>query len=240
MTKEEEICLAVDAFTPDTLPMARLAVYLREFSLLLGNDAYVHLSKVKAGSANIVAYSEPQATPKIKNRINEVLIGAAPKPAMKAHRAIDDLLAEDNAIGHISIGSTTVIEFPGRRRAAREQIGPVRRNTTIEGQIFSIGGKDDTINVHLRNGDKEYRCEVGVDLARKLLGYFRGGKVRIFGACDWYRIDSHWVPAGTLAASDFVPLDNRDLSDTVNDLRTMFGDVDEAEFMATMSELRHG
>ncbi len=88
---------------------------------------------------------------------------------MKAFADVDDLLAEDNAIAEVFIGKSRVIEFPGRRRASAEEFGPVKRTASIDGQIFSIGGKDQTINVHLRNGEKELKCVVSVKLARRVM-----------------------------------------------------------------------
>jgi hypothetical protein len=237
--KREEITLEIDVFTPDTLPMARLAQYLEQFSELLGHEANVHFSRLMEGSARCKAFADTQVAPKIRERVEAVVDGSAPKSALKAHGAIDDLLAADNAIGGVYLGEEKIIEFPGRRRATREKVGPVRRTTSIEGQIFSLGGKDDTINVHLRNKDQAYRCEVSVDLARKLAPYFLNGNVRLFGQGDWYRVDSVWQMAN-FTAVDFVPLEKNKLSESIADLREIFSDVSGEDFLRTMEELRRG
>src|SRR5258706_6917806 len=156
--KREEITLEIDVFTPETLPMARLAQYLAEFSELLGHEANVHFARLSKGSARCKAFADVQVAPKIRERVESVVDGSAPNNAFRAHVAIDDLLAADNAIGGVYLGEERVIDFPGRRRANKEKIGPVRRSTSIEGQIFSLGGKDDTINVHLRHKNQTYRC----------------------------------------------------------------------------------
>jgi len=87
---------------------------------------------------------------------------------MEGHSRIDELLVEDNAIGHVKLAGHNVMEFSGRRRAAQEVFGPVQRSSSVEGQIHSIGGKDETINVLLKDGEREVRCVVSILLARDL------------------------------------------------------------------------
>ena len=140
--------------------MSRLAEYLKSFAAMLGSEANVHFDSVLEGSAACQAFVEPQDAPKVRQRVQGIPSKTAPKSAMKAYADIDDLLVKDNAIGHVAIDGHNLIEFPGRRRAKRETIGPVRRSTFIEGQVYSIGGKDETINIHLRNGETELKCEV--------------------------------------------------------------------------------
>ena len=158
---------------------------------------------------------------------------------MRARQEIDDLLAEDNAIGHVALGEARVVEFPGRRRAAHEKIGPVRRATAAEGQIFSIGGKDETINVHLRNKAEEIRAEVSIALARDLAPYFLTGRVRLYGEGDWYRIDGIWTRSN-FTATAFVPLNGHSLADAVDSLREVFSGVAPDGFISAMAELRRG
>lgn len=237
--KREEIVLEIDAYTPATLPMARLAEYLAQFALLLGNEANVHFSKLSKGSARCVAYADEQATPKVRERVESVVSGTAPKPAMKAHKEIDDLLAHDNAIGGVYLGQQKLIEFPGRRRAQKEKIGPVRRDTSLDGQIFMIGGRDETINVHLRNGEKTFRCEVSIDLARRLAPYFLNGSVRLFGHGEWYRIDSHWEMANFVAV-DFTELERKTLNESIGGMRGIFSSVQPEGLLSDLEDLRRG
>src|SRR5262249_34336405 len=145
----QEISLVIDRFTPETLPMSRLAAYLREFAILLGSEERVHFKRLRKGSACLVAFPDEQAIPKVNARLDQVVEKTAPREALKAQREIDDLLANDNAIGHIECAGSRVIEFPGRLRPANEKIGPVRRSASVEGTIYQIGGKDETINVHM-------------------------------------------------------------------------------------------
>jgi hypothetical protein len=237
MKNEEVVSLSIDAFTPRTLPMSRLADYLKPFSVMLGSEANVHFDKVVEGSASVWARIDQPAAPKVHERVHAVASGTAPKAAMKAFSEINELMAKDNAIGHVALGNQNVIVFPGRLRAAHETIGPVRRSTSVEGQIFSIGGKDETINVHLQNGDEEIRCVVSVALARELGPHLRGRKARLFGSGVYFRVDDAWQRK-SFTATDFVLLDESPLTAAIDSIRNVFAGVDSNGFMATMLELR--
>ncbi len=236
MTKQE-ILLVIDEFTPNTIPMARLAAYMREFAILLGSEERVHFSRVKKGSACLVAFPDDQAAPKVRARLEEVVALTAPRPALKARQDLDDLMANDNAIGHIEFDGARVIEFPGRLRPVQERIGPVRRATSVEGEIYQIGGKDETINVHLRGKTGEIRAEVSIALARKLAPYLLLGKVRLFGEGEWYRVNAQWERQN-FTAIDFTPLDGHSLPDALREMQEMFAGVTPDEFASTMAELR--
>lgn len=239
---KDKFRLVIDAFTPDTLPMGRLADYLKEFASLLGNEANVHFDRVEKSSAALASYSDRTVTPKIRQRLEEVIEGSAPKPALKSNSTIDEMMRADNAAGYVDLGGARLLEFPGRKRAPQQRIGPVRRRSVIEGQIFQIGGKDETINVHLCNPQKPsetYRCIVDISLARRLMPHFLVGKVRLFGEGDWYRTDVGWVMSpSSFTAVDFVPLIDCGLDATIHSVREIFADV-RAD-AAMLEELRHG
>jgi len=236
--KREHVALVIDAFTPDTLPMSRLAEYLRSFATMLGSEASVHFEGVSPGSATCSAFIEPQDGPKVRERLQGIPSRTAPASAMKAYSDIDDLLARDNAIGHVAIGGDNLIEFPGRRRAVQEIIGPVRRSTSIEGQVYSIGGKDETINIRLRNGETELKCEVSIALARSLGPHLLGGTVRLFGQGLWNRVDGDWQMK-SFTANDFIALDDSPLQDTVCSISGAFDGVAADLAVSSLLDLRH-
>lgn len=235
--KKQEILLVIDRFTPDTLPMSRLAAYMREFATLLGSEERVHFSRLRKGSACLVAFPDEQAAPKVKTRIEEVVDSTAPRDALRASREIDNLLAADNAIGHVELDGARMIEFPGRLRPTQEKIGPVRRSTSIEGIIYQIGGKDETINVHLRGRDGDLRAEVSIEMARRLAPFLLLGKIRMFGEGEWYRVNGKWE-RHRFRGVDFTPLDKHSLPDALREMQRVFTGVDPDDFAATMADLR--
>jgi hypothetical protein len=237
--KPEKISLVIDVFTPSTLPMSRLAEYLKPFAAMIGSEAYVHFNQVGEGSAVCEAYVDPHAAPKVRERISGVVAGTAPKGAMRAHLDIDSLLRNDNAIGHVEINARNVMEFPGRRRGTQERIGPVRRSSSIEGQIYSIGGKDETINVYLHDGQKETKCVVTVELARKLGTHLRGPRIRFFGQGLWHRVDGEWEMT-LFNAESFIPLDDAPLDRTLKSIQANLSGIDPHDLLTTIQELREG
>ena len=94
-----EYVFRIDAFTPDTLPMARLAEYLAALAKMLGHPEHTHFIRVDEGSAKLVHKVDPVDAPKVESRLNNVRIGSAPKDAMAAKQTLEELLANDNAIG---------------------------------------------------------------------------------------------------------------------------------------------
>ncbi len=177
MKSEQIVSLSIDAFTPGTLSMSRLADYLTPFSAMLGSDANVHFDGVGEGSAILRAHIDVPAAPKVHERVHAVASRTAPKAAMKAFSEIDELLAKDNAVGHVAVAGQNVILFPGRLRAARETIGPVRRSTSVEGQIYSIGERTTRSTSTCKTGTKTSgaRCQ---SLWRGSLAHICGGGER--------------------------------------------------------------
>ena len=54
MSDSDEFRLKIEAYTPDTMPMERLAEYLAELALMLGERTFVHFVRLEAGSTSIV------------------------------------------------------------------------------------------------------------------------------------------------------------------------------------------
>jgi hypothetical protein len=50
MSEQEIYEFLIDACTPETLPMARLAQYLADLAVLIGHKTSVHLIGIKEGS----------------------------------------------------------------------------------------------------------------------------------------------------------------------------------------------
>ena len=48
--KHREYRFEIDAFTPATVPMARLAEYVSDLATMFGNNSYVHLARIEEGS----------------------------------------------------------------------------------------------------------------------------------------------------------------------------------------------
>ena len=67
-----EFRFTIGAFTPSAIPMARLAEYMADFAVLLGNEKSVHPGGLEEGSTVLVAKVEWEAEPKVRERLHLV------------------------------------------------------------------------------------------------------------------------------------------------------------------------
>lgn len=179
-----EFTFRIDAFTPDTLPMARLAEYLAALARLIGHQEHTHFVRVEPGSARLVHKVDPVDVPKVESRLQSVRTGGAPKDALVAQQALEDMLANDNAIGSLFESETgrVVVPFIGRDRSKPIAFPPFREDTTIQGQLVKIGGRDNTAHATLQDGEVVHGyVSMKRDLARELAKLLYGPTVRLHG-----------------------------------------------------------
>lgn len=109
-----------DSYTPETLPMERLAEYMAALAKLLGEPTGVHFDDVRSGSAVLVAKVDVPAQPKVRERVHKLRTGDATQDVVKAFHDLDELLRRDNATGELtSDDGGVIVPFPGRNRQPR-------------------------------------------------------------------------------------------------------------------------
>ncbi len=220
MSGQDVYELYIDAFTPDTIPMARLAEYMASFAELLGHSDHVHFGRLNPGSLSVAARVDEIAQRKVEKRVDEVRYEGGPQSALKARRDLDDKLAEDNAIGRVIRGKVKLIEFPGRTRRVEQKLGPVQQAGTLDGEVIQIGGRDDTINIHLKAGGQYLPpCVTSKAIARRLAEHIFGGPIRVCGTGTWARMESGTWVLKKFEITDFAVLDETPLSRLFGDLR---------------------
>lgn len=220
MPGEESYELYIDAsFTPENIPMSRLAQYLASFAELLGHKDHVHFGKLKAGSLRVAARVDEVARPKVDRRMDEIRLGGrVSESARKALKDIDDKLAEDNATGRVQLGTFRVYEFPGRTRQDEMKLGPIIQPCTLDGEVIMIGGRDASINVHLKAGDQIHHCVTTKEIARRLAPHIFGS-IRLIGSGTWARLESGGWILKRFDIADFKTLDETPLSKLFEGLR---------------------
>ena len=200
MTDEKTLKFYIDAYSPESIPMAKLADYMADFAALLGKEHRVHFDHLEPGSTGIVIRVEAEDVPKVTNRLHDLRRGNASKDLLKIAAEIDDRLANDNAVGRIledgdsGAAPIELLAFPGRTRPPKSQsYGPFTQEGHLDGVLIAVGGKDETISVRLQNGDTTYTgCDTTRVIAREL-GKHLFEPVRIYGSGRWTReADGHW------------------------------------------------
>ena len=79
MPRREILEFVINAYSPETFPMARLAEYMAELAALLGEQGEVHFLRLEGGSSKMVQSVESEALPKVKQRIAAARAGDAPR-----------------------------------------------------------------------------------------------------------------------------------------------------------------
>lgn len=215
----------VNSYTPDTLPLNRLAEYLEALSRLLSEPKEVHFDSVVAGSAVLKVKVDDPARAKVAARINGLRQDTASKEAIKAFADIDTLLRKDSANGElIGDGGAVILRFPGITRPEPLEFGPFKQDGTLEGVVIRVGGKDDTIPIHLKDGDVVHSgLNATPEMAKKIILHYLGDTIRVSGTGTWFReANGTWL-LKSFKISDFEVLSDAPLTNVVKSLREIHG-----------------
>ena len=231
----------IDAFTPATMPMARLAEYMADLALLLGDPERVHFERLDEGSTVLVQNIEDVAAPKVRERLCAVRRGDGPRDAIKAFESLDRRLAQDNAVGVLSgPDEDNVIRFPGRERPAPLTYGSFRQHGSLDGVLVRLGGVDQSVHGLLQDGTQTWRFETTREMARDLRDHLYEKPLRIFGEGRWRRDPAGKWNLERFVLSQFEALDDAPWPETVERLRAIKGggwsEVDDP--LAELRDLR--
>ncbi len=232
----------IDVFTPETLPMERLAEYMLQFAKLLGEPEHVHFIDVNAGSAVLRARVEEVVLSKVERRLSEALRGQGDVVALKALQSLDDLLAEDKAVGQLlDDGGAEIIAFPGRNRPKPLEYGPFREDGVLEGMIIKIGGKGASVPIWLQDGETVYKnCTARRPLARKLAKHYDAGLLRVSGSGSWMRLATGAWLMRSFEIKDFEVLDDAPLAEVIRRLHGVEGSDWGDDPLSDLARLRTG
>jgi hypothetical protein len=233
--------LEIDAFTPQTLPMARLAEYLSDLAVLMGEREHVHFRNLEDGSAVLVSSVDWEALPKVRTRLNAVKRRQAPADVLRVADAMNRRLAEDNASATlIDPKGTRVLRFVGRDRGAE----PDYVFTQLEelyGVVIVVGGTSDPLPVHLQDEDVVHLCEAPRSLAREIAAHIFGPPLLVSGIARRSRgADGEWKTR-SFRIQEFRPLDDRPLVEVVRQLREVDAEwTSRRDPLGELEKLRKG
>lgn len=241
--RRREYVFRIDAFSPETMPMVRLAEYLSDLSTLLGEYKSVHFVRLGVGSTQVVHAIEYEAEPKIRERVNAVRNQDGPQDAMRAARSIDQRLAQDNASGIIFDPiKTKLIEFPGRKRFTQPQYGPFNQAGMVDGIPIRVGGETDPVPVHLEEPDQQpHICHASRAIAREIAPHIFSTMIRAEGVGRWHRDgDGQWV-RDKFTIHSFKKLRDVPLTDVIARLRAIPSKLHEIDDpLQDLYKSRHG
>lgn len=214
----------IDAWKPDTLPMARLAEYLARLSVVFGHPEQVSLLKVRGGSAIPEIHVQETAAPKVQARLQLVSVGAGPDDASRAVQYINSMLREDNASATLRVKhGALIIDFPGCKTALAEE-AIVHEAGELIGSVIRVGGKDDTVPILLQDTDGTlYNCTTSRTIARELAHHLFGDLVRVQGMGKWRRTPERVWELDGFKVKSWEAMDQSTLEDAVKALRGVEG-----------------
>ncbi len=214
----------IDAWTPDTLPMVRLAEYLAKLSVLFGNKEHVHFLKVRKGSAVPEIAVDLPANPKVIARLRLVGTPDVMEDISRAHKDINHMLQDDGATAYLRVkGGAKLLEFPGVKTPLAEE-AMLFEQGELEGVVIRIGGKDDTIPFTLEGeSGVYYRCNTSREMAKQLAAYLFGQRVRVHGRGKWRRTQESVWELENFDTKTFEPLDEAPLAEVIDTLRGIEG-----------------
>ncbi|MGH7084527.1 MAG: hypothetical protein ACREFN_05995 [Acetobacteraceae bacterium] len=246
MNDDRRLIFYIDAYSPKTIPMAKLAEYMADFATSLGRENAVHFDGLDEGSTKLAARVKFEDVPKVTTRLHDIRRGNPPKDAAKVFAQIDDRLANDNAIGRIFIEGeegappTELLAFPGRDRPKPVSYGPFPQEGSLDGLLIAIGGKDETVPLRLQNGETVYtNCDTTRIIAKELAKHLFE-PVRIHGTGRWMReADGAWTLM-RFRVDRFEVLGKDSLRDIVTALRAVRGSgwKDMPDPLAELADMR--
>lgn len=223
--KHREYRFEIDAFSKDTMPMSRLAEYLKDLAIMLGQEKSVHLIKIDDGSTVPVVRVEWEAEPKIRERIKAIKLREAPQEAQEAERNINRRLIQDNGkAGLIDPVGAKIIRFPGRESVSQPEYGPINQPGVFQGVPIKIGGENDPVPVHLEDGKDKFIVYARRTLAKELAQYLFTTIVRVEGTGRWIRHgDGEWEMI-VFHATSYKLIEDGDIRKNIGDLQQIPAD----------------
>jgi hypothetical protein len=217
----------IDAFQPDTIPMARLAEYMSELATLLGHEKAVHFVRLDRGSVALVHRVDIEERPQVDARLQALRQGVAPADVIKAYRRIDDMLASDDATGELSDEQVNVVvPFLGRTRPKPAEFKAFSEQGSLDGIPVRVGGIEEIVPIHLQESGvnpKIHICQARRELARAIATHLFTTPIRVYGMGRWRREASGEWHLVSFVANDFEVLDDTPLDAVVARLRGIPG-----------------
>jgi hypothetical protein len=236
----QEFRFRIDAFTPQTMPLGRLAEYLAELARVLGQDHAIHLVELDSGSTVLVHKIDAEAVPKVRERAEAVRLRTAPTQAMRSYENVNRLLREDNAAASLFEDGAEILVFPGKTTDVAH-FPSVSERGELDGEVMRVGGMGDPVPILLATdkGTALSGCYAKRPIAKQL-GKKLFEPVRLFGEGRWSRtIEGRWV-LNAFRIDNFQELESEGLADALTRLRAIPGIGWGDDVVDELLNLRHG
>lgn len=242
MTRKE-LHFSIEEATPYTLPMARLADYLRELGKLFANQERVHFLRVDEGSAACTMEVEEEVALIISERVTEAAKGKGPVQAVRAFQSLRSFLEKDGKSAYMEWKDGDVlVHLPKKAETGAETFGPFWQEGSLDGILWKIGGLDETVPVHLFYEGAHHICNTTREVARELGHHLYGKPIRVHGRGKWYRNAEGKWELRWFDIYRFDSLSDDSLLEAVAKLRTVPDNdlMTSKDPLGDMHKIRHG
>jgi len=240
--KQREYRFEIDAFTPDTIPMARLAEYVSDLAKMFGNNGDVHLARIEKGSTVPVIKVDWEAEPKVRERLKAIRSHEAPAEAQQAAKDLDRRLLQDNAkAALVDPTGAKILRFRGRENASKLEFGPITQAGVFQGIPIKVGGENDPVPVHLEDGKDKTIVLARRSLAKEIAQHLFTSMVRVEGAGRWIRhTDGEWEML-SFQMSSFRVIEDASIRKNIDSLRQVPSEWKKLEDpLAELEQIRRG
>lgn len=219
---KNEIQFRIEGTTPHTLPMERLAEYLKALASVLGSKKHVHFLRVEKGSALNVIEIDEQEIERVFTRAKRAATGRGSKEAVKASSSLHSMLRQDHHSAElVSEEGDLLLSYSIAKDGKEKPIGPIWQDGSLDGLVVKLGGLDETLPVHLVYEQSHYICNATRDIVRDLGQYIWRSPIRVHGRGKWSRNTEGKWELEWFDIQSFEPLEDVSLSDTVGKLRAI-------------------
>ncbi len=240
--KHREYRFEIDAFTPTTIPMARLAEYISDLAKVFGNNSNVHLTRIELGSTVPVVLVDWESEPKVRERLKAIRNHEAPDDAQQAAKDLDRRLLQDNAKAVlVDPAGSKVLRFCGRENATKLEFGPITQSGVLQGIPIKIGGENDPVPVHLEDGKDKTIVLAKRSLAKEMAQHLFTSLVRVDGTGRWIRhTDGEWEMV-SFQATSFKVIEDASIRENIAVLREVPAEWKKLDDpLAELEQIRRG
>lgn len=222
MSDKREYRLKISAYSPETMPMRRLAEYLADMALLLGEESHVHLVAIESSSTCPVVLVDSEAEPKVVERVNRARNGEGPEDAQRAIEHINARLRKDNASADL-LGPqrSKLIEFPGAKAEQPIEWPSINQASELYGIPVWVGGTAELSNIDLLDGEREWKCLAERAKAISIAHHLYSAMLRVYGKGRWRKTPEGNWDLERFVIDDFDILKTSGIEQTVADLRAI-------------------
>lgn len=239
-----DYALRIKGVSLETLPIAVLAEYLKEFASLMGDSARPVLDGIVKGSVIVRVRQAGEHPAYTRNRLQQAANDPL-GPGGRSYERITQLMVRNGAKGDvIDRQEHTVIAFPGAAQVEEPDPEVIISDVGIlDGLVVGVSGADDTVHLRLQDqGGVEHRITLrDLAMARSLAARFRTSPVRVHVHGTWRRSAKGKWEAHQVYADRIEDLDEesaKQVFDTLRAIKTEWTDL--ADPLAELADIRGG